>query len=603
MNKILLLIFCCTTYFSIYSQVVTTEPEIPTENDSIVVFFDATQPGAEELLNYTGTVYAHTGVTTNLGDWQHVIGDWGNNQNQPALTRLGTNLYKLTIGFPRQFYSVTNPAEDILELAMVFRSEDATKQTRPDIFITVYEPGLNIVFRSPVINGNFGDPLRNPAFVKEDSSLTVDIKVVEIGTQTSLLTLLIDGNQVAQTNADSILFLFNYSNYTSGPHEVLAVGVDTSGQTDSSLIIIFVNPPVVNQPPPAGTVQGINYNSGTSVTLLLFAPYKEFVYLIGDFNDWKVETNYFLNKYEYDINNVVWWITVDNVIQGTEYAFQYLVDGEIRIGDPYTKKILDPSNDQFISNQTYPNLKPYPQGKTAELVSIFQTGQSEYQWQNTNFQKPDKEKLIIYELLMRDFLTEHDYKTLKDTLNYLKQLGVNAIELMPVMEFEGNLSWGYNPSFHYALDKYYGPSDDFKAFIDEAHGMGIAVVMDMVLNHAFGQSPMVRMYWDQDNNRPAANSPWFNTVPRHPFNVGYDFNHESAATKYYVDRVNKQWLDEFKIDGFRFDLSKGFTQFNSGNDVNLWGQYDQSRINILKRMADSIWAISSRCLCNFRTFC
>ena len=190
---------------------------------------------------------------------------------------------------------------------------------------------------------------------------------------------------------------------------------------------------------------------------------------------------------------------------------------------------------------------------------------------------------------MRDFLATHDYKTLKDTLNYLKNLGVNAIEIMPVMEFEGNSSWGYNPSFHYALDKYYGPANDFKAFIDEAHGMGIAVIMDMVLNHAFGQSPMVRMYWDSYNNRPAENNPWFNPIPRHPYNVGYDFNHESEATKYYVDRVNRQWLTEFKIDGFRFDLSKGFTQTYS-TTVQQWSQYDQSRIDILERMADSIWA-------------
>src|SRR5690606_3220296 len=94
----------------LHAQVVTTEPEFPTENDSIVVYFDATQPGAEELLNYSGTVYTHTGVNTNFGDWQHVIGSWGNNSTQPALTKLGSNLYKLTIGFPRQFYSVTNPS-------------------------------------------------------------------------------------------------------------------------------------------------------------------------------------------------------------------------------------------------------------------------------------------------------------------------------------------------------------------------------------------------------------------------------------------------------------------------------------------------------------
>ena len=584
---ILLVVFFIST---IIAQIVVTTPEYPTQSDSIIVLFDAAQPGAEELLNYTGTVYAHTGVNTNFGDWEHVIGDWGNNQNQPALTRLGTNLYKLTIGFPRQFYGVSNQSEQIQELAIVFRSSDAAKQTRPDIFIPLFEPGLSIVFKNPVVSNNFGDPLRSPAFVRKDSSVLIDVRAVEIGTELSQLSLFIDGSLVTQTSADSIIFLFSYGNYTPGPHDVIAIGLDTSGQADSAHIVMFVNPLVINQSPPPGIIQGINYNSGTSVTLMLFAPYKEFIYLIGDFNDWKVETNYFLNRYEYDSNKVVWWITLDNLTIGFEYAFQYLVDGEIRIGDPYTKKILDPWNDEFISSQTYPNLKPYPQGKTAELVSLLQTDQAEYQWQNPNFQKPDEEKLIIYELLLRDFIAEHDYQALKDTLNYLKQLGVNAIELMPVMEFEGNLSWGYNPSYHYALDKYYGPADKFKEFIDQAHGMGIAVIMDMVLNHAFGQSPMVRLYWDKVNNRPAANSPWFNPIPRHPYNVGYDFNHESAATKYYVDRVNRQWLSEFNIDGFRFDLSKGFTQTYSGNDVNLWGQYDQSRINILERMADSIWA-------------
>jgi len=121
-----------------FTQIVVTEPEFPTENDSIIVYFDATRPGAEELLNYNDTVYAHTGVNTNLGNWQHVIGTWGINQTQPALVRLGDNLYQLTIGYPRLFYSVTNPSEKIQELAFVFRSEDGDLQTRPDIFIPVY---------------------------------------------------------------------------------------------------------------------------------------------------------------------------------------------------------------------------------------------------------------------------------------------------------------------------------------------------------------------------------------------------------------------------------------------------------------------------------
>ena len=103
---------------------------------------------------------------------------------------------------------------------------------------------------------------------------------------------------------------------------------------------------------------------------------------------------------------------------------------------------------------------------------------------------------------------------------------------------------------------------------------------------------MVRLYWDAINNRPAANSPWFNQIPKHPFNVGYDINHESQATKAFVDRVNSFWLTEYKVDGYRFDLSKGFTQKNSGDDVGLWGEYDPARISILKRMADQIWNVN-----------
>jgi len=344
-----------------FTQIVVTEPEFPTENDSIIVYFDATRPGAEELLNYNDTVYAHTGVNTNLGNWQHVIGTWGINQTQPALVRLGDNLYQLTIGYPRLFYSVTNPSEKIQELAFVFRSEDGDLQTRPDIFIPVYEPGLNVIFRSPEVEVEFGDPLRSPAFVKQGSSVLVDVKVVEIGTEVLSLTLFVDNIQVAQSSIDSLSYSFNYGDYTPGAHDVLAVGVDTSGSADSASFIMFVNPPMVNQPPPAGTEPGINIINPATVTFMLFAPDKDFVYLLGDFNDWKVETNYFLNRWAESADNVVWWITLNNISPGVEYAFQYFVDGdnEIRIGDPFGHKVLDPWNDQYIDPQTYPNLKPY----------------------------------------------------------------------------------------------------------------------------------------------------------------------------------------------------------------------------------------------------
>jgi len=571
-----------------FAQLIITEPEYPTRSDSIVIIFDATQTGAEELLNYTGTLYAHTGVTTQNGDWQHVIGTWGVNSSQPALTRLGTNLYQLTIGYPGEFYSVTNP-EEILKIDLVIRSSDGNSQTRPDIFIDIYEPGLNVVIDNPEVSVDFDDPLRSPAFVRQLNSVNIDVSAIAIGTKISSLTLYVDSNQVAQSSADSLTYTFNHSDYTAGPHDVLAVGIDTAGITDSSSFIMFVNPDIVDMPAPDGIKPGITVNSSTSITLMLFAPDKYFVYLLGDFNDWKVDAQYFLNRWVTGQDKIYWWITLDNIDAGTEYAFQYLVDGTIRIGDPYAEKVLDPWNDQYITDATYPNLKPYPAGKTNEPASVFQTDQTPYSWNVTDFKRPEKTDLVVYELLIRDFVSTHDYKTLIDTLGYLKDLGINAIELMPVMEFEGNESWGYNPSFHLALDKYYGPKNDLKRFVDTCHANGIAVILDMVLNHAYGQSPLVRLYWDAANNRTAANSPWFNvTSPNPVFSFGYDFNHESQFTKDYVDGVNRFWLGEYNIDGFRFDFTKGFT--NTPGDGS---GFDQSRINILERMSDSIWAFDS----------
>jgi 1,4-alpha-glucan branching enzyme len=290
-----------------------------------------------------------------------------------------------------------------------------------------------------------------------------------------------------------------------------------------------------------------------------------------------------------------WWLIITGLSPGTEYAYQYLVDGTLKIADPYAEKVLDPynNNDQNIPAATYPNLKPYPAGQ-AGIVSVLQTNAPAYNWVNNGFARPDKRNLFVYELLVRDFVAAHDWKTIKDTLTYLKRLGVNAIEIMPFNEFEGNDSWGYNPDFYFAPDKYYGPKNTLKEFIDACHGNGIAVVMDIALNHSFGLSPLVQLYWDAVNNRPAANNPWFNPVAKHAFNVGYDMNHESPATHYYFSRIVEHWLQQYRIDGFRFDLSKGFTQTQtcdgSGNNCNVgaWSSYDASRVAIWKGYYDTV---------------
>jgi glycosidase len=289
------------------------------------------------------------------------------------------------------------------------------------------------------------------------------------------------------------------------------------------------------------------------------------------------------------------WLELTGLTENLEYGYQYLVDETIWIADPYADKILDP-DDVWIPDSTYPNLKPYPQGALHEgwadnRVAVFQTAQQPYVWQVTDFQKPAKEDLIVYELLVRDFLGEQNmnYLALIDTLGYIQKLGVNVIELMPIMEFAGNDSWGYNPTFMFAVDKAYGTRNDLKAFIDAAHSRGIAVILDLVMNQNDMPSPYVKMYFD---GKPTAENPWFNRDATHPFNVFFDINHESSYTQTWLDSINYYWLNEFKFDGFRFDLSKGFTQTNNPNDVGAWSSRDDSRIAILKRMADAIWSHS-----------
>jgi 1,4-alpha-glucan branching enzyme len=210
------------------------------------------------------------------------------------------------------------------------------------------------------------------------------------------------------------------------------------------------------------------------------------------------------------------------------------------------------------------------------------TAVDNYSWSVTNFSVTDKQKLNIYEILIRDFTEQSSINGVKAKIPYIKSLGVNAIELMPFNEFEGNDSWGYNPSFYFAPDKAYGTATDYKSFIDLCHTNGIAVIMDMVLNHSYGESPLVKMY--MSGSKVSADNPWYNVnSPNTSYSWGYDFNHQSLYTKQFVDSVCSYWIKEYKIDGFRFDFTKGFT--NTSGD----GQaYDASRIAILERMVSEI---------------
>ncbi|MCR4031786.1 MULTISPECIES: alpha-amylase family glycosyl hydrolase [Flavobacterium] len=402
------------------------------------------------------------------------------------------------------------------------------------------------------------------------------------------------------TNASTSSYSYNHTNITGNQNYELIVTQGTT--TISKKFTVVVNPNTVSQAMPTGLVDGINYNSSdvTKATLVLDAPLKDFVYVAGSFNNWQPTSAYAMKK---DPVSGKFWLELTGLVSGANNTYQYWVVANapianspkmVKTADPYSTLVLSPYDDSSIPSVKYPNMPVYPAGQNFE-VTVLKTGQTPYNWQVTNFVKPEKEKLVVYEVLVRDFDAGRSYQSLIDKIDYFKNLKINAIELMPVMEFEGNESWGYNTSFHMALDKFYGTSDKLKEFIDLCHQNGIAVILDVALNHAFGRNPMVRMWMnDPDGDgfgSPTTENPYFNTVAKHSYNVGEDFNHQSAKTQYYVERVIKQWIQEYKIDGFRWDLTKGFTQACTASDNACTDAYQQDRVDVLKKYADYSWSL------------
>lgn len=599
LRKLSFFLIAVFTFSQVSSQLLSWTPDFIQESSTPVVITMDANFGNKGLLNYSNVndVYVHIGVITSLSnsssDWKHTKFTWGTPEPAAKATSLGGNRWSFTItGGLRSYFNITNPAETVKKIAILFRNGNGSTVQRnadgTDMFIPVYTSGLHVRLKQP---------LRQPTYIPQPELITKvigdNVAIQGVSSITANLKLYFNGTVVA--NSPSSTSISANPTVTVGGNQVIIMEGQTGLATFSrDTIQFYVATPVVTEALPAGIQPGINYEAdATAVTLCLYAPFKTRVSIIGDLpgSNWLDQSMYQMKRTP---DGKTWWLRITGLTPGTEYSFQYLVDGTLRIGDPYCDKVLDPWNDQYISSTTYPNLKPYPTGYTSGVVSVLQTGQTPYTWQTTGYTRPDKRKLIIYEMLLRDFLDNHDFTTLKDTLNYFQSLGVTAIEIMPFNEFEGNLSWGYNPDYYLAPDKYYGPKNTVKQFVDECHARGIAVVMDIALNHSFGLCPLVQLYWDAANNRPAANSPWYNPVPKHPFNVGYDFNHDSPDTRYFVSRVVQHWLQEYKIDGFRFDLSKGFTQTqtcdNNGNNCNVgaWGNYDPDRIAIWKAYYDTL---------------
>ena len=580
-----------------HSQV-TISPAVFEVNDQITITVSFASPTCNGMGANPAKVYMHAGIGNDTNFFQYsVVGNWATDDGVGLMTNNGNGTWSITLT-PSTYFNIT-PAQQSLstKLGMVFRNAAGTQTLkRPpacdDFRFNVGSFQMNLT--APVVNST--------TIVASGGTLNV---AANNSNGNASYNLLANGISI-NTNPATASYNFAHTNITANQNYEL---IATQGSTSiSKKFSVIVNPGTIMQSVPAGIVDGVNYNNSdtSQATLMVEAPGKDFVYVAGSFNNWQPDANYAMKK---DGNK--FWLTLTGLTPGQDYTYQYwVVDATpiagspalVKTADPFSTLVLSPFDDPYISATTYPNLPVYPAGQERE-VTVLKTGETPYNWQVTNFVKPLKEDLVIYEVLVRDFDSDRNYQDLIDKIDYFKNLNINAIQLMPVMEYEGNESWGYNTSFHLANDKFYGPANKLREFIDLCHQNGIAVILDVALNHAFGRNPMVRMWMsDPDNDgwgNPSTENPYFNTTAMHSYSVGSDFNHTLGTngtlslTEKYTHRVIKHWIENYKIDGFRWDLTKGFTQACpqnvAGGQENCTNTYKQDRVNILKNYAQYSW--------------
>ncbi|WP_052444671.1 alpha-amylase family glycosyl hydrolase [Flammeovirga sp. OC4] len=562
---------------------VTTNPEkstVLTENVVITIDVSGTPVAGNDDLY--------------LWAWSDGVGDfatngtWGASSDGAKLKKESDNVFSFTFPITMGENTYNNIAEilgaadsptSIKSVGGLVKTIDGSAKTN-DLSIPIEDLAVSVTVVKP---------LETDLFVEGDK-----VEIEATSPATSQLVIKVNDTEVASVEGTSITHTIQ-----SAPAGDLKIEISASsgGLTDAQTLNFVVGKTVEKADRPAyATLLGPNYN-GSEVTLVLQDPAqkKNFVNVIGSFNDWSDLSAYPM-KLDEEAEENYWWYTFTDLDPDAEYIYQYLIDGTVKIADPYTEKVSDPYDDKYINQdyERYPNLIAYPEGKTDKRASVLQINQPTYDWKNTDFTAAPLAEAVVYELHIRDFVANDTYEEAIQKLDYIKDLGANTIHLMPVNEFEGNDSWGYNPNFYFAPDKYYGPKTKLMEFIDEAHGRGIAVIIDLVLNHSFHSSPMIRMYnTDGEFGDPSADNPWFNeesNFENEGLQWGADFDHESKYTQALVDSVNAHWMKYYHVDGFRFDFTKGFSNNIKGED-DFWGsKKDTDRIRLLTRMKDEILA-------------
>ena len=543
MKRISLITLLCSWCYIVVAQV-TTIPAILQKGytGEVTIIFNPNE--GNKGMQGAPQCFAHTGYN----NWKGAP-EWRSGLAKHEMTKNADGNWELKLTPNMYEYYGTTTSTDITRLCFVFNDgpnggkegKDASGQ---DIFVNLAEAGLAVSLTAD-----------KQLIASEGDEITLSAAA----TEEALLTLKHNGTEVKTETGTSMTYKATLSTMGKNTFELIA----TKGEVikNASLNILVAATPAVEAKPVPGL--GIYYDKDDSkkVTLCMYAGSKtepaKHVFIVGDFTGWTIDNKYQLLRDETDGN--YFWITLDNLNPQKEYAFQYAVvrsDGVVkRICDLYSEKVLSP-DDKYEPKQHDPKLRDYPSGADGSFVTVIQTDKPAFEWSDAtlNFKRPNKNNLVIYEMWVYDFTHNRGYAGVLNRLDYIEQLGVNAIELMPICEFDGNYNWGYSPCLYFAPDKAYGSATELKQLIDECHKRGIAVILDMVFNHATGNNPMNKLY---PYGADLAKNPWFNVNPPHGDNVYEDWNHDFEPAHQMFIRALQYWIEEYKVDGYRLDLSHG----------------------------------------------
>jgi 1,4-alpha-glucan branching enzyme len=383
----------------------------------------------------------------------------------------------------------------------------------------------SVIFTSPTEGQNLrGDRVVSVALANADT-----------------LTLWLDGAPLVTLLGPPFTFTLESERVGYGRHTLVAHAV-RDGRAGLGRVEFWRVPAYREAELPSGTRPGATAGADGNYTFSLFAPGKHFVSLVGDFNGWNPESDP-MNQ----APDGTWWIQKD--LAPGRHRVQYCVEGRQFLCDPYARDV------EWKDEQGRETHRP------EQARGVIQAGALPFAWSDESFRRPPLEDLLIYEFDIDDFCPGEGFTGVIARLDYIRDLGVNAIEPMPFMEFPGAWSWGYNPAFHFAPESTYGTPDELKRLVDEAHRRGLAVIVDMVLNHMDWNSPLFQLY-GLDYNA----SPYFHLFLGE--NWGFpDLDQTSPAFKRYAADVLRCWIEEYHADGFRYDA----TRWVGWGGYNDWG--------------------------------